>query len=122
MAECSSPGHIAVVNRSVDQALPTGIELLARALNGELTAHEVNGPGPSTINSFDQPDAVTVRTKTIPASGSRLDYTFPRHALTLLRSQPAKPSPLRHVAVSPIALACPWPARPAPKIACQDGS
>jgi alpha-N-arabinofuranosidase len=78
---------IAVVNRSVDQAMPTGIEVLGRTLNGELTAHEVNGPGPSTINSFDQPDAVTVRTKTIPASGGRLEYTFPPHSLTLLRTQ-----------------------------------
>jgi alpha-N-arabinofuranosidase len=89
-ATCDQEGRelcIAVVNRSLDQALPTGIELLGRAFNGELTVHEVNGPDPSTFNTFDQPDAVTVRTMTIPASGSRLDYTFPPHSLTLLRTQ-----------------------------------
>jgi alpha-N-arabinofuranosidase len=76
---------IAVVNRSADQALQTDIELLGQGLVGDLASHEVNGPDPRTVNSFEQPQAVGVRTRAIAVSGSRLAYTFPPHSLTLLR-------------------------------------
>ena len=78
---------IAVVNRSLDQALPACVELLGRTISGEVTVYEVNGAGPGTTNSFEHPDAVSVSTRSASATDRRLDYTFPAHSLTLLRAR-----------------------------------
>ncbi len=89
-ATCDSAGRelcVAVVNRSRDEAIATTVDLQGRSLAGELTVFEVNGADPSTMNSFQQPDAVGVQTRRIAASGCSFEYTFPAHSLTLLRGQ-----------------------------------
>jgi alpha-N-arabinofuranosidase len=78
---------VGVVNRSAEEALPTSIRLDGRSLVGALKAYEVNGADPTTRNSFEQPDAVTVQTHDVQASGNFVAYTFPPHSVTLLRGQ-----------------------------------
>jgi alpha-N-arabinofuranosidase len=91
IATCDQAGRelcIAVINRSADQALRTEIELQGgRSLAGDLTTYEVNGAEPGVVNSFEQPEAVGVRTGRLPASGSSVEYTFPPHSVTLIRGQ-----------------------------------
>jgi alpha-N-arabinofuranosidase len=78
---------LAVVNRSPDQALSTCVEVDGQSLTGELVAYEVNGPDPGVRNSFDQPNAVDVRTRRLQIGADPLEYTFPAHSVTLLRGQ-----------------------------------
>ncbi len=78
---------VAVVNRSRDQALAATIALDGHALVAEPTTYEVNGPDPTTRNSFEEPDAVGVQTRRIAAAGDCFEYSFPAHSVTLLRGQ-----------------------------------
>jgi alpha-N-arabinofuranosidase len=89
-ATCDPAGRelcLGVVNRSPDQDLPTCIALDGHSLTGELVAYEVNGPDPGVRNSFDQPNAVDVRTRRLQIGADPLEYTFPAHSVTLLRGQ-----------------------------------
>lgn len=76
---------LAVVNRDRVYAHATTIQLSAASARGEMVACEVNGTSPTVSNSFTHPDAVTVRTYHLEASGQQLHYTFPAHSITLLR-------------------------------------
>ena len=86
-ATCDAAGRqlcIAVVNRSPDEDLQAHIELGANPPGGEWTAYEVNGTEPGVRNSFEQPDAVQVRTHHVRIGS---EYTFPAHSVTLLRGK-----------------------------------
>jgi alpha-N-arabinofuranosidase len=45
---------------------------------------EVNGPDVGATNSFETPRAVDVASRRVELRGSRIDYTFPAHSITLL--------------------------------------
>jgi alpha-N-arabinofuranosidase len=76
---------LAVVNRSPEDALATTIQLDGHSI-GAVTADEVNGPDPSTRNSFGAPN-VNVQTRNLAHGGTMLEYTFPEHSVTVLRAQ-----------------------------------
>jgi len=76
---------VAVVNRDRDRPITTTIELAdGRAISGAV-AYEVNGDDPTVLNSFEQPDAVTVQERRLEASGSLVQHTFPSHSVTVVR-------------------------------------
>lgn len=77
---------LAVVNRDEAREIATTIQLVdAAAQDG--TAHEVNATHPGVVNSFEQPEAVSVRERRLTLGGSRFEYAFPAHSITLLRLQ-----------------------------------
>ena len=75
---------LAVVNRDRDRAHATTIDLAETRVAG-VAVSEVNGASPDVANSFDQPSAVAVQERVLDVSGSRFDYTFPAHSVTVLR-------------------------------------
>ncbi len=75
---------LAVVNRDPERAHATTIQLADLAI-ASVDAYEVNGAGPNVINSFEQPQAVTVQEKKeISAGASTFEYRFPPHSVTIL--------------------------------------
>ncbi len=79
---------LGVVNRDRDRSITTTIELQdgRRAVRG--VAYEVNGDDPYVPNTFERPDAVTVRERSLEA-GACLTYEFPAHSVTVLRFEVA---------------------------------
>jgi alpha-N-arabinofuranosidase len=77
---------IAVVNRDPENAVEADIQLTDSAFSGEIEVYEVNGPDPTSTNSFDEQN-VGVRRSSTGADGSTLSYTFPAHSLTVLKAR-----------------------------------
>jgi alpha-N-arabinofuranosidase len=75
---------LAVVNRDRDHALTTMIHLGDRQAAAGIQVYEVNGADPQMCNSFEQPHAVDIQTRSLDRGGQRFEYTFPAHSLTLL--------------------------------------
>ena len=75
---------LAVVNRALDRDLTATIDLTDATARGELAAYEVNAADVTASNSFAHRDAVGVRESRHSATGSRFDYTFSAHSLTVL--------------------------------------
>ncbi len=87
-ASCDAAGReitLAVVNRDRERALATTIQLVDAAAATGIVAYEVNGADPDVFNSFEQPEAVTVQERHLNLGGSRFEYTFPAHSVTVLR-------------------------------------
>ncbi len=87
-ATCDPAGRevtLAVVNRDKDRAHATTIEFTTGTAPTSVRVAEVNGPGPEATNSFEHPDTVGVHEHQATVSGSRYDYVFPAHSVTLLR-------------------------------------
>jgi alpha-N-arabinofuranosidase len=75
---------VGVVNRDRDRPISATIELQdGRAATGGV-AYEVHGDGPQVMNTFERPDAVTVRERRLEA-GACQTYEFPPHSVTVLR-------------------------------------
>jgi alpha-N-arabinofuranosidase len=77
---------IAVVNRDLERAHTTTIQLADNAAIGKVVAYEINGPAPDVVNSFEQPDAIGVQEHSLNVEGHSFTYTFPAHSLTILRA------------------------------------
>jgi len=75
---------LAVVNRDREHAIPTRLQLVNGISIDAITAYEVNGDTPDTVNSFANPDAVSVTRRAVDARGESVDYTFPAHSVTVL--------------------------------------
>ncbi|HEY3108048.1 MAG TPA: alpha-L-arabinofuranosidase C-terminal domain-containing protein [Chloroflexota bacterium] len=75
---------IGVVNRHRDEPIEATLRFadLPGALRGR--AYVVNGRDPTTVNSFEQPDAVAVAESPVAASGGELRFSFPAHSATVL--------------------------------------
>lgn len=87
-ATCDPTGRkvtLAVVNRDKDRSHMATIQFTGAGAVSSVDVAEVNGAGPQVTNSFEHPEAVSVRDHRLTLSGSRLDYTFPAHSLTVLR-------------------------------------
>jgi alpha-N-arabinofuranosidase len=88
VATCDAPGRaltLAVVNRDRDRPHAATVDLGAARLEGPVLAAEVNGPSVAAQNSFEQPRTVDVHEHRLAAAGSRFDYEFPAHSVTVLR-------------------------------------
>jgi alpha-N-arabinofuranosidase len=73
---------VTVVNRSPEAAVPVVLELGRTA--SEATWHLVNGESPDAVNTFEEPDRVSVQTCQVPTSGSRVELTLPAHSFSAL--------------------------------------
>ncbi len=78
---------IAVVNRDREQAHTTTIQLTDEATITSAIAYEVNGASPDVVNSFAQPNAVTVWEQRLDLEGQSVQYTFPPHSFTVIRAR-----------------------------------
>jgi alpha-L-arabinofuranosidase len=76
-----------VVNRHQESDLSAQLLLMSRQLTGQAQIYEINGASPTVSNSFEQPEAVSVRERAIQVSGAELNYTFPAHSITVLQLQ-----------------------------------
>jgi alpha-N-arabinofuranosidase len=86
-ATCDEAGRrltLAVVNRGRDRDLAATIDLGSATAGSTADVWEVNGPHVAATNSFEAPRAVDVRASRLDLRGSRFDYTFPAHSVTLL--------------------------------------
>lgn len=77
---------LAVVNRD-REATHTATVQFADGRAVGLDAHEVNGDSPTTRNTFEQPQAISVQRRPLDQNGQSFNYTFPAHSLTVLRFQ-----------------------------------
>ena len=87
-ATCDDAGRsvtLAVVNRDHARALRATVDVTAGAVAGPADVWEVNGPDVGATNSFETPQAVDVHQRRVDVRGSRFDYTFPAHSITVLR-------------------------------------
>ncbi len=86
-ATCDEAGRrltLAVVNRGRDRDLAATVDLGSATAGSTADVWEVNGPHVAATNSFESPRAVDVRASRLDLRGSRFDYTFPAHSITLL--------------------------------------
>ncbi|MCC7367405.1 MAG: alpha-N-arabinofuranosidase [Chloroflexi bacterium] len=75
---------VGVVNRDRDHAISASIELQDGGKLAGGVAYEVNGDAPEVLNTFERPDAVTVRERSLDAAACQT-YTFPAHSATVLK-------------------------------------
>jgi alpha-N-arabinofuranosidase len=73
-----------VVNRTAEKATEAEIALVAGQFAGPVEGWVVNGPDIKAQNTFDAPNAVTVRNFNAQAGGTTLRYTFEPHSVTAL--------------------------------------
>lgn len=75
---------ISVINRSPDEDITAEFDI--RGLRGAVHARidEVSGPSWDTVNSFAEPDAVTVGSSTVRRFGDGSRHTFPAHSVTVI--------------------------------------
>jgi alpha-L-arabinofuranosidase len=87
-ASCDAAGRqvtLAVVNRDAARAHQATIDLGGASAAGDLAIAEVNGPDVRAMNTFERPRAVEAAERTGSAKGSRFEYEFPAHSITVLR-------------------------------------
>ena len=87
-ATCDAAGGaltLAVVNRDKDQSHKATIDLGGAQATGEIQVSEVTGPDVGAVNSFERPDVVGVRERTVDGQGRTLDYEFPAKSISVLR-------------------------------------
>lgn len=87
-ATCDPAGRhvtLAIVNRDVERAHAATVRFAGGGHAADAAVAEVGGTGPHVVNSFEQPDAVTVTEGLVKVGRSDLEYTFPRHSVTVLR-------------------------------------
>lgn len=77
---------ISVVNRSPDADVTAEFRLVGEYRGGPATVEEVNAGAWSDANSFDRPEAVSVREGTISDFSDGVRYTFPAHSHTVITS------------------------------------
>ncbi len=77
--------YLNVLNRSEKQDIAARIENVTGTLNGDVQVWEMNHPDLKTTHTFGDDKKVRPATRTMPSSGNALDYTFPKHSLTILR-------------------------------------
>lgn len=76
---------LAVINRHKDEVVETAIDLGGFKPKNKARIHEINGPDPSSQNSFDEPDKVKVEEKEFSGAAPEFAYEFPAHSITLIK-------------------------------------
>ncbi len=75
---------LAVVNRHVSEPISCAVELAGFRPAGEAKVYELNGEHPVAPVTFENPEAVRTSVSKTRVSGSKWDYSFPAHSVTLL--------------------------------------
>jgi len=89
VATCDDAGRaltIAIVDHDHARALTATVNLGGAPVSGAAEMWEVNGPDVGVTNSFETPRAVDVASQRVEMGGSRFDYTFPAHSITIVRT------------------------------------
>ncbi len=73
-----------LINRSADQHSEVTVHLEAGRLDGPARASILNGPALKASNTFETPDAVTLRTEALSTRKRSLTCTLEPHSLTAL--------------------------------------
>jgi alpha-L-arabinofuranosidase len=74
---------VTVVNRSPHAAVRTEFQV-GRPVAGPVAVHVVHGESPDAINTFEEPDRVSVRTHEVAAEGARFELDLPPHSFSCL--------------------------------------
>jgi alpha-L-arabinofuranosidase len=77
--------YVNVLNRSEKQDIAARIDNVTGTLKGDVQVWEMNHPDLKTVHTFGDDKKVRPSTRTLPASGNSLTYTFPKHSLTILK-------------------------------------
>jgi alpha-N-arabinofuranosidase len=99
-AAISADGHVLriyAVNSTESRLAPAimladGVATSAKAF---VLKNREGKPNTEAMNSAGDPDAVVVETRTVAATGKRLEFTFEPYSLTLLEIALGNPSPVR---------------------------
>jgi alpha-N-arabinofuranosidase len=75
-----------VVNRHRDQSIETELELQDKQFSGPVEVTEVNGPDIKAENDFGK-TVVQSERKAATAQGKKLQYRFPAHSYTMLKTR-----------------------------------
>ena len=73
-----------LVNRSQTDTLETTVWLDRGCFVDEAHVYVAHGPDIKSTNSFEQPHQVGIKTMTLTAERSQVNYTFAPHAVTAL--------------------------------------
>jgi alpha-L-arabinofuranosidase len=87
VATVSGPGNelmISVINRSPDTDIAARLRLRGSFTSTTAQVEELNGASWGTANSFDHPDAVSVRAGQIEDFSAETDHRFPAHSHTVI--------------------------------------
>jgi alpha-N-arabinofuranosidase len=74
---------VAVTHRDPNTTISARFDLVGGHAAGSGRVYEVNGPDPRAINSFEQPDVVSVRERVFEASSD--GWAFPPHSISVIR-------------------------------------
>jgi alpha-L-arabinofuranosidase len=87
-ATLSGDGHtlyLAVVNRSQDQSVSTGIRLSGwRPSSDQVRAYELNGKSWDSFNPYGSTANVNIRERMVGVQHAAFSYRFPAHSITVL--------------------------------------
>ncbi len=83
--EAASTMTLTIVNRHPTEHARVPVQLINGAAGGTAYLHEVAGTDPTSRNSFDQPDNVVVRERTIDVSGSDLELDLAPLSINVIR-------------------------------------
>lgn len=92
VATCSASGElmISVINRSPDTDVTADLRLIGDFQGGPATIEVVNAGDWKDVNSFESPEAVSVRQDTIGSLADGTSHTFPAHSHTVISTTLAR--------------------------------
>lgn len=79
--------YLNVLNRSEKQDIAAKIENITGTLSGNVEVWQMDYPDLKATHTFGADQKVRPATKSVPASGNSLSFTFPKHSLTILRAK-----------------------------------
>jgi alpha-N-arabinofuranosidase len=75
---------LSLVNLHLREAMETRILLREARMADRIRAHVITGDHPDTVNSFENPDAIHLVTRNLPASGTDLTWEAPPLSASIL--------------------------------------
>jgi alpha-L-arabinofuranosidase len=77
---------LCIINRHQENSTIAALMTVGGSITGSVQVYEVNGRSSTSVNSFDDPNAVGIREGTIQAARGKLNYRFPAHSVTVLKA------------------------------------
>jgi alpha-N-arabinofuranosidase len=75
---------VAVINRHKTQDIRTAVRMDALSVAPAAVVRELNAPEATTVNDFDSPHNVSIKQRSLEATGTGFDYVFPAHSATII--------------------------------------
>lgn len=73
-----------VINRNLDQAITSSVKLTGGSLASNVEVQILTSANINEVNTFDEPNRVTIQKETVPLNSGSRSYTFPAHSLVKL--------------------------------------